>query len=404
MLVLVLKLCYSVDVMKKIILSDRVSQLKPSPTLAITARAQEMRKGGADIISFGAGEPDFDTPSNIKNAAIAGIDKGFTKYTPSSGIAELKNVICEKFKKDNLLNFSPEQIIVSCGAKHALYNSLQVLCNKGDEIIIIAPYWVSYIEMIRLAGGIPKIVPADENKNYVIDTARIKKAVSARTKAIIINSPSNPTGAVYPKAILEDLAEIALSKKIFLISDEIYEKLIYDDEKHFSVGSLSDKMAELTLTINGVSKTYAMTGWRIGYMGGPIDVIKKISALQSHSTSNPTSISQLAAVEALTGDQAVIERMKNEFIARRDYMQNRINSFAKISCVNPKGAFYIFCNISPTNMDSLKFSSRLLEEAGVACVPGIAFGSDNHIRLSFATGMNNIKEGLDRIEKWLNSI
>lgn len=381
--------------------SDRVSQLKSSPTLAISAKAKEMRKRGLDVIGFGAGEPDFDTPLNIKEAAIEAIKKGFTKYTPASGIIELKNAVCEKLKRDNSLRYKPDEIAISCGAKHALYNIFQVLCQKQDEVIIISPYWVSYTEIVRLSGAEPRIVEAKEANGFVVAPEEIKKNITKRTKAIIINSPSNPTGAVFGKELLEKIARIAVSKKIFVVSDEIYEKLIYDGEEHTSIGSLNKEISKLTLTVNGVSKTYSMTGWRIGYVAGPLDIIKKVGALQSHSTSNPSSISQMAALEALRGSLEALFKMKEEFVARRDYMVKRINSFKNASCVKPKGAFYLFSNISGTGLDSVTFSARLLEEARVACVPGIAFGSDRHVRLSFATSMENIKTGLDRIEAWL---
>ena len=383
--------------------SKEISQLKPSPTLAISAKAKEMRKKGIDVIGLGAGEPDFDTPLNIKEAAIEAIKKGFTKYTPASGIIELKNAVREKLKKENGLTYAPDEVVISCGAKHALFNIFQVLCQKRDEVLIISPYWVSYPEMVKLAGAEPRIIPTREENNFIVESKAIEKSLTRRTKAIIINSPSNPTGAVFGKGVLEKIAGIAVSKKIFVISDEIYEKLIYDGEEHVSIGSLNKEISDLTLTVNGVSKTYSMTGWRIGYAAGPPDIMKKIGALQSHSTSNPSSISQRAAVEALRGSQEALFKMKEEFIARRDYIVERINSFKNISCVKPKGAFYVFVNISKTKFDSLTLSNRLLDEAHVACVPGAAFGSDKHIRLSFATSMENIKIGLDRIEKWLKT-
>jgi aspartate aminotransferase len=384
--------------------SKRVSQLKPSPTLAITSRVKAMRKSGIDIIGFGAGEPDFDTPDNIKQAGVRAINTGFTKYTPVSGTAELKAAVCEKLKRDNSLAFRPEEIVISCGAKHALYNIFQALCDKGDEVVIISPYWVSYPEMVRLSGAEPRIVPADEKDGFVVLPERVEKGITKRTKAIIVNSPSNPTGAVFGKAVLEKIAKIAVSKNIFVISDEIYEKLIYGGEEHVSIGSLSKEIAKRTLTVNGVSKTYSMTGWRIGYVAGPPEIIKVISALQSHSTSNPSSISQMAAVEAMQGGQAGLSEMKREFESRMDYMTEKINSFPALSCVKPKGAFYAFCNISKTGLGSTVFAQRLLEEAHVACVPGIGFGTDAHVRLSFATGMDNIKAGLERMENWLKRV
>ncbi len=385
-------------------LADRVLHLKPSLTLAITAKAKAMKKQGLDVIGFGAGEPDFDTPISIKKAGIRAIEKGFTKYTPASGTAELKEAIARKLNRKNKLSYTPEEVVVSCGAKHALYNIFQVLCGPGDEVIIVSPYWVSYPEMIKLSGAVPRIVEAKEENGFVPEIAAIEKAITMRTKAIVINSPSNPTGAVFGKSILEKLAKYVVSKKIIVISDEIYEEFIYGDEKHFSIGALNNEILKQTITVNGVSKTYSMTGWRIGYAAGPVEIMKKIAALQSHSTSNPASICQKAAVEALQGGGSEAEKMKQEFAKRRDHMAGRINSMGKVSCVKPKGAFYIFCNIRGTGIDSITFAERLLEEAHVACVSGIAFGSDTHVRLSFATDLKNIEKGLDRIEKWLQRL
>ncbi|MBN1353232.1 MAG: pyridoxal phosphate-dependent aminotransferase [Candidatus Omnitrophica bacterium] len=378
-------------------LSGRALQLKPSVTLAITQKVKEMRERGIDVIGFGAGEPDFDTPLNIKKSAIKAIEDGFTKYTASSGIEKLKEAVCEKFKKDNSLSYKPEEVVISCGAKHALYNILQVLCDKNDEVIIFSPYWVSYTEMVRLSSAEPRIVETAEADSFIPDTEKLKKAITKRTRAIIINSPSNPTGAVIDTARLEELARIAVSKNIFVISDEIYEMLIYDGLLHRSIGSLNDDIKKLTLTVNGVSKTYSMTGWRIGFVAGPLEVIKKIGALQSHSTSNPTSISQMAALEALKNTNEFAEQMRKEFALRRNRMIELINRLPRVSCTVPKGAFYTFPNISKTGYDSVRFAEKLLDEAHVACVPGIAFGSDAHIRLSFATSMRNIETGLERI-------
>ncbi|MGB2706459.1 MAG: pyridoxal phosphate-dependent aminotransferase [Candidatus Omnitrophota bacterium] len=383
------------------IFAGRVAQLKPSPTLAIAAKAKEMKAAGIDVIGFGVGEPDFDTPDNIKEAAIKAIKKGVTKYTPASGTAELKEAVCEKLKKDNSLSYKPTEVAISCGAKHALYNIFQVLCQKGDEVIIISPYWVSYPEMVRLSGAEPKIVKPPEANGFVPDLKEIAKHITRRTKAIIVNSPSNPTGAVFDRGVLEKISETAVAKKIFVISDEIYEKLIYDGAEHVSTGSIGKDIFRQTLTVNGVSKTYSMTGWRIGYVAGAADIIKKIGALQSQSTSNPASISQAAALEALKGPQAAALLMAKKFAARRNLMTEGINLLKNISCVKPKGAFYVFCNISGTGLDSTAFSKRLLDEAHVACVPGIAFGWDTHARLSFATDSEGIKTGLDRIGKWL---
>ena len=379
---------------------NKIAQLKPSLTLAITSKAKDMKADGVDIVGFGAGEPDFNTPESIKNAGILAIKEGKTKYTPASGTAELKSAICKKFKKDNALVYSPEEVAISCGAKHALYNIFQVMCDSDDEVLIISPYWLSYTEMVRLSGAREVLVEAHEKNNFVINPDDVAKKITQKTKAIIVNSPSNPTGAVYGKEVLSEIAKIAVEKDIFVISDEIYEKLIYDGDKHVSIGALNDKVCKKTLTVNGVSKTYSMTGWRIGYVAGDARIIAKIAALQSHSTSNPSSISQAAALEALNGKQDEMEKMVKEFESRRNFMVSEINKMDKISCVSPKGAFYVFCNIEKTGLDSLQFTERLLLEAHVACVPGIPFGSDKHIRLSFATSLDNIKKGLERIEKW----
>ena len=384
--------------------SKRVAQLTASLTLAITSKAKEMKKNGIDVVSFGAGEPDFDTPDNVKKVAIEAIQNGFTKYTPVSGMPELKAVICKKFHDENSLSYSPEEIVVSCGAKHSLFNLFQAICDSGDEVLVMSPYWLSYPEMIRLSGATPKFIHTEEKNNFVPDPKKIAKLITNKTKAILINSPSNPTGAYMDREVLEEISKIAISSNTYVISDEIYEKLLYDGKKHVSIGSLNKDINKLTFTVNGVSKSCSMTGWRIGYLGGPREVVDKISAFQSHSTSNPTSISQAASVEAIKNTDAFVEKMKKPFAERRDYMVGRINSFKGVSCVNPAGAFYIFCNIAKTKLDSVSFSKRLLEEAHVACVPGIAFGSDAHMRLSFATSMENIKKGLDRMEEWLNKL
>lgn len=379
--------------------------MKESPTLAITAKAKEMKQRGEDVVSFGAGEPDFDTPSHIKSVAIKAIEGGFTKYTATSGIPELKKAICEKFLKQNSLDYKPEQIIVSCGAKHSLYNILQVICDEGDEVIIPSPYWVSYPEMVRLAGGVPVILKTRQTDEFKVREDELKRAITKKTVAFILNSPSNPTGSVYDKAELENIAEVLIDKNIAVISDEIYEKLIYDDEKHVSFASLGKDACNLTFVVNGVSKSYAMTGWRIGYLAAPnIELASAIGRLQDHSTSNPTSISQKAALEALNGDQVCIGKMVGEFKKRRDVMIKKINGMRGISCVNPKGAFYAFCDISETKTGSFELARRLLEETKVAVIPGEPFGWNTHIRLSFATAIEDIEKGLQRIADWLKVI
>ena len=386
-------------------ISKRLKEVKESPTLAITARAKEMKQRGEDVVNFGAGEPDFDTPVPIKSAAIKAIEGGFTKYTPSSGIPELKKAVCEKFQRDNGLIYEPGQIIVSCGAKHSLYNIFQIICDEGDEVIIPSPYWVSYVEMVRLAGGVPVILKTEQGNGFKLKKDRLNKAITDKTVAFVLNSPSNPTGSIYTKSELEDIAEVLINRKVAVISDEIYEKLIYGGERHISFASLSKEAYDLTFVVNGVSKAYAMTGWRIGYLAAPSkELSSAIGRLQDHSTSNPTSFAQKAAIEAIKGDQGCVENMVSEFRKRRDYMVQRINEIKSISCVNPKGAFYVFCDISGTKMDSFAFAKRLLDEAKVAVIPGEPFGWDTHIRLSFATGIEDIKKGLDRIDEWVKGL
>lgn len=386
-------------------IARRMREIKESPTLAITAKAKEMKQGGEDVVSFGAGEPDFDTPSHIKTAAIKAIESGFTKYTASSGIPELKKAICEKLLQENGLEYEPSQIIVSCGAKHSLYNIFQVICDEGDEVIIPSPYWVSYPEMVRLAGGVPVFLKTEQSDEFKVKPGDLKKAITKRTVAFILNSPSNPTGSVYAKADLENIAQILIDRKIAVISDEIYEKLIYDGEKHISFASLGKDAYDLTFVVNGVSKSYSMTGWRIGYLAAPNkELALSVGRLQDHSTSNPTSPAQSAALEALKADQTCVDEMVEEFRKRRDFMVGKINELKGISCVKPKGAFYVFCDISKTKMDSLNFASRLLEEAKVAVIPGEPFGWNTHIRLSFATGIEEIKKGLERIDNWVKDL
>ncbi|MFH1063027.1 MAG: pyridoxal phosphate-dependent aminotransferase [Candidatus Omnitrophota bacterium] len=385
-------------------LAARVRSLTSSPTLAITSKAKQLKTNGVDVISFGAGEPDFDTPAHIKKKAIQAIEDGFTKYTPSTGTAELKKAIVDKFSRDNNLHYDTSQIVVSNGAKHCLYSILQVICDKDDEVIIPSPYWVSYPQMVRVAGGKPVFVKTSEKNNFKITPEQFEKAIKKKTKVLIINSPSNPTGCVYTRDTLQRIADIAADYGIYVISDEIYEKLIYDDTEHVSIAALNEKMYSLTFTVNGLSKAYSMTGWRIGYLAGPKEAVAKISNLQDHSTSCPNSIAQVAAVEALTGGDECINKMNKEFVKRRDYIVKRINSIDKLSVINPQGAFYVFPNISKTGMASLDFAQRLLDEAQVAVIPGIGFGEDKFIRLSFATSMEQIVKGLDRIEKWVGQL
>ncbi|MCP4648961.1 MAG: pyridoxal phosphate-dependent aminotransferase [PVC group bacterium] len=385
-------------------LAARVEKLSSSPTLAVTSKAKQLKKSGVDIVSFGAGEPDFDTPQNIKDAAVKALNDGFTKYTPSTGIPELKAAIVDKFKKDNNLSYEPSQIIVGCGAKHSLYSIFQIICDKDDEIIIPAPYWVSYPQMVNVAQGKPVFINTTEDNSFKITAEQLKNAITDKTKAVIINSPSNPTGCLYNKEEIEAIAAIAVEHNIFVISDEIYEKLIYDNKKHISIASLNDKIYALTFTVNGMSKAYSMTGWRIGYLAGPKEAVAKISNLQDHSTSCPNAIAQKAALEAITAGEEAISTMRAEFEKRRDYIYNRINDIEKLSAVKPEGAFYIFANISKTGLDSMTFAQRLLEESKVAVIPGIGFGYDDCIRLSFATSMEQIEKGLDRIGQWVGKL
>ncbi|MEW6170435.1 MAG: pyridoxal phosphate-dependent aminotransferase, partial [Candidatus Omnitrophota bacterium] len=366
-------------------------------------RAKLLKQQGRDIISFGAGEPDFDTPDLIKNQAIKAIQEGFTKYTPSTGILDLKKLIVEKFERDNNLDYAPEQIIVSSGAKHCLYNIIQAIVDDGDEVLMGLPYWVSYPEMVKLAQGKPVVIKTQEKNNFKITPKQLKENINEKTKLLILNSPSNPTGVIYEKEELERIAKICIESKIYVISDEIYEKLIYDNKIHVSIASLSKEIYDLTFTVNGFSKSFSMTGWRVGYMGGPKDAIRAISNIQDHSTSNPCSISQKAAVAALQMPGEWQENMRKEFQKRRDFIMQQLDKL-NIPYVRPEGAFYIFCNISKFGLDSVTFAKRLLEEAGVAVIPGDGFGCSDYIRLSFATSINQIEKGLGKIKNWLEKI
>jgi len=380
--------------------------LRPSPTLAVTMKAKALQKEGRDIIGFGAGEPDFDTPDNIKAAAIRAIQEGFTKYTPVGGIDELKDAVIEKLRKDNGLSYKRSQIVVSTGAKHTLYNMAQVLFGQGDEVIIPAPYWVSYPDIVLLADATPVMVDAEESEGYKLTPAKLEKAISAKTKALILNSPSNPTGAAYTAEELKALAAVLAGTEIIVISDDIYEKVIYDDFRFSNIANVSDEMKEKTIVVNGLSKSHAMTGWRMGYAAGPDNVIAAMTEIQSQSTSNPTSFVQKAAVEALTGDQSFVPKMVGEFKKRRDTIVKALNAIPGIRCATPLGAFYVFPRVSEHYgkkyqgkliAGSNDFSEFLLEAANVAVVPGGAFGNDDCIRLSYATSMELIVEGMKRI-------
>lgn len=394
-------------------LSRRVKKIKPSPTLAIDTRAKQMKAEGIDIVNFGVGEPDFDTPDNIKEAAIKALRGGFTKYTPVGGIDILKDAIIEKFKNDNGLDYTRDEIIVSCGAKHCLYNIAQAILGPGDEVLIPSPYWVSYPEQVILNDAKPVFVETKEEDSFMLKPEILESYITKKTKALILNSPSNPTGIVYNKKELEEIAEIVLKHNFYVISDEIYEKLIYGDKKHISIASLDDRIKQKTIIVNGLSKSYAMTGWRIGYAAGPKDIIKAMTNIQSQSTSNPTSFAQVAAVEALKGPQDIINIMVNEFDKRRKIILKEISNIKGIKCIEPNGAFYAFPNVSyyyGKRYDNTKINSSsdisiyLLEKAKVAVVPGAAFGKDEHIRLSYASSIDEIKKGLNRIKIALSEL
>ena len=385
-------------------INERISSISPSLTLAIESRAKELAKNGEKVISLAAGEPDFDTPVHIKKAAEKALDAGETKYTPISGLLDLRKAIAEKLAKENGLNYSPDQIVVSNGAKHSLFNVFMALCRKGEEVIIPAPFWLSYPEMIKIAGGKPVVVQCDENNNYKLTPSRFERAITGKTKAIVINSPSNPTGIVYSEAELRALAEVAVEHGIYIISDEIYEKLIYDNLVHVSAGSLSRDIFDLAITVNGFSKAYAMTGWRLGYFAGPINIVKAVGAFQSHSTSGPNTFAQFGAIEALKGSQDCVVKMARAFAERRDYLYNRLKSIKGILCVKPSGAFYVFPNISAFGMDSISFAAQLLDKEKLAVVPGAPFGADHNIRLSYACSIETLKQGMDRLERFISGL
>ncbi len=380
-------------------LAERVRKIAPSATLAIDAKAKQLKKEGKDIVIFGAGEPDFNTPENIKKAALKSIDDNITRYTPVGGMPELKKAAAEKFKRYNNINYDISEILISCGGKHSLFNIMMAVLDKGDEAILPVPYWVSYEEMIKLAEA--KIVLCGTDEKFKLTSKIVGEKITDKTKMLILNTPNNPTGAVVDPDEMKKIAELAVDNNFYVVSDEVYEFFIYGNERHLSIASLNDKIKNLTISVNSVSKTYAMTGWRIGYCGASNEIIKAMENLQSHSTSNPSNIAQMAALEALNGPQDSVKEMVRAFDERRKFMHKRLNEIDGISCIEPEGAFYVFPDIRETGMKSLEFTSRLLDEALVAVVPGIAFGSDNNVRLSYATSMHEIEKGLDKIEKWL---
>lgn len=391
------------------LLSAAANSVGNSITMAISAKAKAMRSEGLDVLGFSAGEPDFDTPQVVKDSGIKAIQDGETKYTPASGLIELKKAIVKKLKRDQNLDYAPDEIIVSCGAKHSLYNVMAAMINPGDEVIIPTPYWVSYPDQVLIAGGKPVFVEGKENNQFKITPEQLEQSITPKTKLFILNSPSNPTGSLYTEAELRALGQVLTAHRLHVISDEIYEKLVYEGHQHISIASLSPELKDLTLVVNGASKAYSMTGWRIGYTAGNKEIISAMGRLQSHTTSNPTTPSQWAAITAIESDDSLIEHMVAAFSERRSYMVKRLNAIPGITCNEPFGAFYAFPNISGlfgktspsgTLTGSLDFCERLLEDAQVACVPGAAFGAEGFVRLSYATSMDVIEKGLDRLEKW----
>ncbi len=385
-------------------ISQRAASLSPSLTLAIDSKAKQMKAEGLDVVGFGAGEPDFDTPQHIKEAAIKAINDGFTKYTPASGTPELRQAIADKFKQDNGLTYKPSQVIVSCGGKHSCYNVILATCEEGDEVIIPAPFWLSYPEMVKLAAAKPVIVETTDATEFKITPEMLRQAITPRTRLFILNSPSNPTGSVYTPAEIKALGDVCVEKGVLIMSDEIYEHLLYDDAKHQSVASFSPAHFEHTIIVHGFAKAWSMTGWRLGFCAAPEPIAKAIDAIQSHSTSNPTSFAQKGGVAALKGSQEHLKTWLAEFARRRTFAWTKLNSIPGISCVNAKGAFYLFPKISGTGLKSTEFCARLLETEKVAAVPGIAFGADDYIRLSYATSMANIQKGLERLDRFCRSL
>ncbi|MEG1848243.1 MAG: pyridoxal phosphate-dependent aminotransferase [Lachnospiraceae bacterium] len=394
-------------------LSKKAQEVKPSSTLAITAKAKEMKANGINVVGFGAGEPDFNTPENVCEAAIKAIQSGFTKYTPASGTNELKQAICDKFKTFNHITYNPNQIVISNGGKHALSNAFDAILNPGDEVIIPAPYWLSYPEMVKLSDGVPVVIHGPKEQGYKVTAEQIEAAITDKTKAFILNTPSNPTGMVYNEAELRAIAEVIVKHDIYVVADEMYEYLIYGDEKHVSIASFNEEIYKRCITCSGLSKSYAMTGWRIGYTASTVEIAKLMGAIQSHATSNPNSIAQKAAYEALTGQQDTVIKMRDEFDKRRKYMYDRICNMPYLSCVEPKGAFYVFVDVRDVwdktykgekVGDTTRLASILIEDYAVAIVPCDDFGFADHMRLSYAISMEEITQGLDQIEAFLKEL
>lgn len=385
-------------------ISNRAASLTASLTLVIDAAAKRMKAEGQDVVGFGAGEPDFDTPQHIKDAAAAALAAGFTKYTPAAGIPELRKAIADKHRRENGLEYRPEQIIVSCGGKHACYNAILATCQEGDEVLIPSPYWLSYPEMVKLAGATPVILPTTDRTEFKVTPDQLRAAITPRTRLFILNSPSNPTGTVYTPEEIRALGDVCVEKGVLILSDEIYEHLLYDGAIHRSVASFSRAHYEHTILVHGFAKAWSMTGWRLGWTAAPEPIARAIDAIQSHSTSNPTSFAQKGGVAALTGPQDHLRTWLAEFDRRRTYAWRRLNQIPGLSCVNARGAFYLFPNISATGLKSTEFCQRLLEAEKVAAVPGIAFGADDYIRISYATSMENLEKGLDRIERFCRAL
>ncbi|MEG4058379.1 MULTISPECIES: pyridoxal phosphate-dependent aminotransferase [unclassified Microcoleus] len=385
-------------------LAARVGEVSPSITLAIAAKAKAMKAEGIDVCSLSTGEPDFDTPEHIKAAAKQALDAGKTKYGPVAGEPQLKAAIARKLQSDNNLNYQPENIIVTNGGKHSLYNLMMALIEPGEEVIIPAPYWLSYPEMVKLASGKPVIVRTDASTGYKITPEQLSRAITPKTKLFVLNSPSNPTGMVYTTAEIKALAEVIVDRDILVVADEIYEKIIYDDAQHVSIGSLGQEIFDRTLISSGFAKAYSMTGWRVGYLAGPSELIKATSTIQGHSTSNVCTFAQYGAIAALESSQESVETMRLAFAERRQVIFELLDAVPGISCIKPDGAFYMFVNISKTGMNSLEFCDAFLEQQQVAVIPGIAFGADDHIRLSYATDLGTIKKAVERLDKFVRSI
>jgi len=381
-------------------INRRIQSLVGSSTLAITARAKELSAQGKDVVSFAAGEPDFDTPSEIKEAAIRAIQDGYTKYTPSVGSLELRQIISQKFIRENKLSYTPEQIVVSCGAKHSLFNVIQVLADDGDEVLIPSPYWVSYPEMVRVAGAVPRFIPTTAESRFKVDAEMLQKHITKQTKIFILNSPSNPTGMIYSFEELRPIAELCVKNRIWIISDEIYEKLIYESSLCPSIASLGPEVYARTITVNGFSKAFSMTGWRVGYCAGPQEIMDYVKKFQDHSTSNPCSVSQKAALQALGSSEESILAMREEFKQRRDLLMSLMDEIPGVTYIKPEGAFYLFCDFSALG-DSQDVAKRILNDVNVALIPGDGFGAPGFIRISFSTSKERIREGVKRLAAWI---